>query len=52
MYVHYSAAVRQEGCQFPLYIAGMAMDEEAARSDVEKLRELLESTAGKSKKQK
>ena len=44
--------VRQEGCQFPPYIAGMAMDEEAARSDVEKLRDLLESTAGKSKKQK
>ena len=28
------------------------MDEQVARSDVEKLRELLESTAGKSKKQK
>ena len=28
------------------------MDEQAARSDVEKLRELLESTTGKSKKQK
>ena len=28
------------------------MDEEAARSDVEKLQDLLESTAGKSKKQK
>ena len=35
--IHYSAVVRQEGCQFLLYIAGMAMDEEAARSDVEKL---------------
>ena len=52
MYVHYSVAVRQEGCQFPPYIAGMAMDEEVARSDVEKLQELLESTAGKGKKQK
>ena len=30
----------------------MAMDEQAARSDMEKLRELLESTTGKSKKQK
>ena len=28
------------------------MDEEAARSDVEKLQDLLESTASKSKKQK
>ena len=33
-------------------IAGMAMDEEVARSDMEKLQDLLESTAGKSKKQK
>ena len=30
----------------------MAMDEETARSDVEKLRELLDRTASKSKKQK
>ena len=30
----------------------MAIDEEAARSDVEKLRDLLKSTPGKSKKQK
>ena len=28
------------------------MDEEVARSDVEKLQDLLESTTGKSKKQK
>ena len=28
------------------------MDEEAARSDMEKLRDLLESTTGKSKNQK
>ena len=52
MYIHYSMVVRQEGCQFPPYIAGMAMNEEAARSDGEKLQELLESTAGKGKKQK
>ena len=44
--------MRQEGCQFPLYVVGMAMDEEAARLDVEKLQDLLESTASKSKKQK
>ena len=44
--------MRQEGCQFPPYIAGMAMDKEVARSDVEKLQDLLESTTGKSKKQK
>ena len=31
-------------------IAGMAMDKEAARSDVEKLQDLLESTTSKSKK--
>ena len=45
-------AVRQEGCQFPPYVAGMAMDQQVARSDVEKLQDLLESTASKSKKQK
>ena len=28
---------RQEGCQFSLCVAGMAMDEQAARLDVEKL---------------
>ena len=43
---------RREGCQFPPYVAGMAMDEQAARWDVEKLQDLLEHTAGKSKKQK
>ena len=30
----------------------MAIDKQAARLDMEKLRELLESTTGKSKKQK
>ena len=30
----------------------MAMDEQAARTDVEKLRELLDHTTNKSKKQK
>ena len=43
---------RWEGCQFSLCVAGMAMDEQTARSDVEKLQELLDRTAGKSKKQK
>ena len=43
---------RQESCQFSPYIAGMAMDEQAARLDVEKLRELLDCTTVKSKKQK
>ena len=43
---------RWESCQFLPYIAGMAMDEQAARSDVEKLQELLDCTAVKSKKQK
>ena len=43
---------RREGCQFSPCVAGMAMDEQAARSDVEKLRELLDHTTGKSKKQK
>ena len=44
--------VEWEGCQISPCIAGMAMDEEAARSDMEKLRELLDHTVGKSKKQK
>ena len=43
---------RWEACQFSPCVAGMAMDEQAARSDVEKLRKLLDRTAGKSKKQK
>ena len=43
---------RREGCQFSPCVAGMAIDEQVARSDVEKLRELLDRTAGKSKKQK
>ena len=34
------------------YVAGMAMDEQVARSDVEKLQDLLEHSVGKSKKQK
>ena len=41
-----------EGCKFTLCIAGKSMNEVAARSDVEKLQELLDHTAGKSKKQK
>ena len=41
-----------EGCQFLPRVAGMAMDKQAIRSDVEKLRELLDHTTGKSKKQK
>ena len=45
-------AVRQEGCQFPPYVAGMAMDKQVARSDMEKLQDLLEHTTCKSKKQK
>ena len=37
---------------FPPYVAGMAMDVQVARSDVERLQDLLEHTTGKSKKQK
>ena len=52
VYVHYSMAVRREGCQFPPYVAAVAMDEKVARLDMEKLQDLLEHTTGKSKKQK